>query len=136
MMMVSDHDDLIEHLRGIRKVVINTVHGGFSLSHEAILLYHRYSGTKIYWRDLEPSSSWSPRIYHLDPECTDQYSWSDHDLVRDDPVLVRVVEEMGGEAAGSQHAHLKVVRIPADVDWIVQEYDGLEWIAERHRTWQ
>jgi hypothetical protein len=29
-----------------------------------------------------------------------------------------------------------VVRIPADVDWVLQEYDGLEWIAERHRTWE
>ena len=134
-MTISDYE-LIEHLRGVRHVVINQCHGGFSLSHEAILLYHRYSGTQIYWRDLEPSSSWSPRIYHLDPECTDQYYWSDTDILRDDPVLVRVVEELGGEVAGSQHAHLKVVRIPADVDWIVQEYDGLEWIAERHRTWE
>jgi hypothetical protein len=133
---MNKHDELLENLRGIRKIVINKVHGGFGLSHEAVLRYHDLSGTPIYWRDLEPSSSWSPRIYHLDPECTDQYYWSDTDILRDDPVLVRVVEELGGEAAGSQHAHLKVVRIPADVDWVVQEYDGLEWIAERHRTWQ
>jgi hypothetical protein len=134
-MTVSDHDDLIEHLRGIRKVVINACHGGFSLSHDAILLYHRYSGTQIYWRDLEPSSSWSPRMYHLDPECTDALTWSDHDLLRDDPVLVRVVEELGGDAAGSAVAVLKVVRIPANVSWIIQDYDGLEWVAERHQTW-
>ena len=75
-------------------------------------------------------------MYYLDPECTDQYYWSDTDIARDDPVLVRVVEELGGENAGSLHADLKVVRIPADVDWIIQEYDGMEWIAERHRTWQ
>ena len=134
-MTVSDHDDLIEHLRGIRKIVINACHGGFGLSHDAILLYHRYSGTPIYWRDLEPSSSWSPRMYHLDPECTDQYSWSETNLLRDDPVLVRVVEELGGEEAGSAVAVLKVVRIPANVSWCIQEYDGQEWVAERHRTW-
>ena len=133
---MNKHNELLENLRGIRKIVINKVHGGFGLSHEAILRYHELSGTKIYWQTMEPSSSWSPRIYYLDPECTDANYWSDTDILRDDPVLVRVVEEMGGEAAGSQHAHLKVVRIPADVDWIVQEYDGLEWIAERHRTWQ
>lgn len=134
-MTVSDHDDLIEHLRGIRKVVINACHGGFSLSHEAILLYHRYSGTQIYWRDLEPSSSWSPRMYCLDAECTDAHLWSDQDILRDDPVLVRVVEELGGDAAGGAAADLKVVRIPANVSWIIQDYDGLEWVAERHRTW-
>jgi hypothetical protein len=114
-MTISD-DELIEHLRGIRKVVINACHGGFSLSHAAILLYHRYTGTPIYWRDLEPSSSWSPRMYYLNAECTDSQSWSETDLLRDDPVL-------------------KVVRVPADVDWCIQEYDGQEWVAEVHRTW-
>ena len=134
-MIVSDHDDLIEHLRGIRKVVINTVHGGFSLSHDAILLYHRYTGTKIYWRDIKPSSSWSPRMYYLDSECTDPCSWSEADLLRDDPVLTRVVEELGGEEAGGTAAVLKVVRVPADVNWCIQEYDGQEWVAEQHRIW-
>ena len=74
-------------------------------------------------------------MYYLDAECTDSYSWSETDLLRDDPVLVRVVEELGGHAAGGQAADLKVVTIPADVDWIVQDYDGLEWVAEVHRTW-
>ena len=74
-------------------------------------------------------------MYHLDPECTDQYSWSETNLLRDDPVLVRVVEELGGEEAGSAVAVLKVVRIPANVSWIIQDYDGQEWVAERHRTW-
>jgi hypothetical protein len=133
-MTISD-DELLQHLRGVRHVVINACHGGFSLSHDAILLYHRYAGTQIYWRDLEPSSSWSPRIYHLDPECTDQHCWSDQDLVRDDPVLVRVVRELGGDAAGGPAAMLKVVKVPADVSWIVQDYDGMEWVAEVHRTW-
>lgn len=133
---MNKHDELLENLRGIRKIVINKVHGGFGLSHEAILRYHELSGTKIYWRALEPSSSWSPKLYYLDPECTDANHWSHRDILRDDPVLVRVVEEMGGDVAGDVHSHLKVVRIPADVDWIVQEYDGMEWIAERHRTWQ
>jgi len=27
------------------------------------------------------------------------------------------------------------VEVPDDVDWYVEEYDGLEHIAERHRTW-
>ena len=48
---------------------------------------------------------------------------------------MRVVEELGGDAAGSAVAVLKVVRIPANVSWIIQDYDGLEWVAERHQTW-
>lgn len=56
------------------------------------------------------------------------------DKRRDHPLLVRVVEEMG-EAAESRHAELKVVEIPADIAWHIEEYDGIEHIAEDHRTW-
>jgi hypothetical protein len=28
-----------------------------------------------------------------------------------------------------------VVEIPDDVNWQVEEYDGMEHIAEKHRTW-
>jgi hypothetical protein len=33
------------------------------------------------------------------------------------------------------HAELKVVDVPDDVDWEIGEYDGTEWVAEKHRTW-
>lgn len=29
----------------------------------------------------------------------------------------------------------KVVEIPSDVDWTIEEYDGSETIVEKHRTW-
>ena len=35
MAEVTDHEELIAHLRGIRKIVINTDYGGFGLSHQA-----------------------------------------------------------------------------------------------------
>jgi hypothetical protein len=53
---------------------------------------------------------------------------------RDDPLLVQVVEELGAAASGSC-ADLKVVEVPDGVDWTIDEYDGNEWVAERHRTW-
>jgi hypothetical protein len=61
--------------------------------------------------------------------------WYDKDINRDDPVLVALVKELGKAAAG-EHARLKVVRIPANVDWQIDDYDGKEWISERHRTWE
>jgi hypothetical protein len=45
-----------------------------------------------------------------------------------------VVLELG-EAANGRCAELKVVEIPDDVEWQIEEYDGLEWVAEKHRTW-
>ena len=56
------------------------------------------------------------------------------DIARDDPLLIKVIRELG-PAADGLHAELKIVEIPADVEWQIGEYDGNEWVAEKHRTW-
>lgn len=53
---------------------------------------------------------------------------------RDDPDLIKVVEELGVKANGS-HAELEIVKIPDDVDWVIGEYDGMETVEEKHRSW-
>ena len=53
---------------------------------------------------------------------------------RADPTLVEVVKDLKSKANG-KCATLKIVNIPKGVEWVVEEYDGLEWIAETHRTW-
>ena len=64
----------------------------------------------------------------------EQYVVSSREVKRSDPNLLRVIEEMGDKANGAC-ATLKVVEIPDDVDYVIEEYDGNEWVAERHRTW-
>ena len=91
------------------KVVINACHGGFGLSDEAMAEFKTRKGI------------------------VDKDFW-EYDIARDDPVLVQLVEEMG-EAVDGRYSELKVVDIPDDVEWTVKEYDGLEWVAEVHRTW-
>lgn len=59
----------------------------------------------------------------------------ENDLPRDKPELVAVVERLGSRA-GNSFAELKVVEIPDDVEWEIAEYDGMEWVAEKHRTWR
>jgi hypothetical protein len=44
------------------------------------------------------------------------------------------VQELG-EKANDRFSKLKIVEIPDDVQWEIQEYDGWEHIAENHRTW-
>ena len=89
------------------KIVINTCHGGFNLSDKALELYNELSGKSLL------------------------YCW---DIERNDPHLVQVVESLG-ETAGGRHSDLRVVDIPEGVDWQLEEYDGKEWVAEKHRTW-
>lgn len=91
------------------KVVINRCHGGFGLSEKAETLYKERKGI-------------------VDP------NWYYWDIPRDDPVLVNIIEELGADAGG-RYSELAIVDIPNDVEWQVDEYDGLEWVAEKHRTW-
>jgi hypothetical protein len=89
------------------KIVINACYGGFGLSKEALALFNERAGTVIsYERDIE----------------------------RNNPILVEIVEQLGESAHGG-FAELKVVEIPDDVQWQIEEYDGNEWVAEKHRTW-
>ena len=59
------------------------------------------------------------------------YPW---DIERTDPNLIKVVENLGEEANGPS-SRLKVVEIPDDVDWYIEDYDGVETIHEKHRIW-
>jgi hypothetical protein len=103
--MTSNEDNMMQ----TRKVVINTCFGGFGLSDLATVAIAERKRIKV--DDL-----------HV------------YDLARDDYDLVAVVEGLG-EKANDTYSALKVVEIPADVQWDIAEYDGLEHIAERHRTW-
>jgi hypothetical protein len=105
-----DKQKLIEEIRGIRRVVINSCYGGFSLSEDALDKYKALAGI-------------------------DDSNFFEYDIARDDPYLIKIVREMG-ELANGPCADLKIVEIPADVNWIIQEYDGIEWIAEEHRIWR
>jgi hypothetical protein len=90
------------------KVVINRCYGGFGLSKKAEAKYLALTGKEEIW---------------------------EYELERNDPVLIQIVEELGDTANG-KYAELKIVEIPDDVEWTIQEYDGIEWVAEVHRTWQ
>jgi hypothetical protein len=114
------------------KLVINTCYGGFGLSDEGWKLYAKYKNYYTRYIIDEYGRDW----IEVCPDNTFNdlaliRSW---DLVRNDKDLVRVVEELG-IAAGDNYAELKVIEIPDDVVWELNEYDGREWIAETHRRW-
>lgn len=138
------------------KVVINACYGGFGLSREACERYWELKGVAVW---VEPGtfdgqfSYWlrppedrltlkeGAAFYEMDMDerkaYNEEYSnqtWYDRDVARDDPVLIQVVEELG-EKANNRFSELKIVEIPDDVEWEIAEYDGNEWVAEKHRTW-
>ena len=45
-----------------------------------------------------------------------------------------MIEELG-ELANGRCAELRIVEIPDDVEWEINEYDGMETVDECHRKW-
>ena len=50
-------------------------------------------------------------------------------------MLIRAIEALETKANGFC-AELSIVKIPTDIEYTVEDYDGLEHIAEVHRTWR
>lgn len=139
------------------KVVINKCHGGFGLSHEAVMRYFEIKGITVY--PEQTNDHWNFWTYWLVKpedrmeikEGEDFYQMSmedraaynkahseqtvyEREIERHDPALVQAVEELGNKASG-EFAKLSVVEIPDNIDYEISEYDGYEHIAERHKTW-
>jgi hypothetical protein len=99
-----------------RQIVINKCYGGYNLSEQVISLYRAST----------------PHIPKTD-------SWfANYDIRRDDPELIRIITEVGLKVSGGSFSNLKIIEIPDDIPedgWEIQEYDGIEWVAEKHRTW-
>jgi len=105
------------------KIVINTCYGGFGLSDSAMkrLIELGYTGlTEV--EDAE-AKRYGVNYYGVNA------------IERTDPLLVQVVEELG-EKADTRFSSLKVIEIPDDVKYRIEEYDGVEWIAEDCREWR
>lgn len=89
------------------KVVINSCFGGFGLSDAALARYNELSQQSL-------------KHYSKIP--------------RNDTNLVQVVEELG-KKADTPYSELNIVDIPDDVKWDIHDYDGMEHVYEKHRTW-
>ena len=49
--------------------------------------------------------------------------------------LIKVIEEIGIGAASGTHADIRIAEVPDDVEWEIDEYDGIETVREKHRSW-
>lgn len=137
------------------KLVVNRCFGGFGLSDKAIEMVmkrkglgcFRYEQTKYKYQHGidEYTRCDTPNVSILAIYSTEDLGkkinkfpkesyWYHRDLKRDDADLIAVVEELGKEA-NSWASELEVVEIPDDVEWEIDEYDGIETIHEVHRSW-
>jgi hypothetical protein len=149
---------------GTKKVVINSCHGGFSLSEACIFKLAEIKGFTLYpeYPDGVPKAMWST-TYWIVPESNPhrrfasviQKNWkeaSSDDKVksnkicidltiasrptnREDPDLIKAIESLGSEVASGCFADLKIVEIPDNITYLIEENGGKETIHEAHRIW-
>jgi hypothetical protein len=117
------------------KVVINCCFGGFGISDEAFEKLLERKG--IAFDKVENESKLMGASYYNEGHSGDddhyicQYDYYND---RSDADLIAIIEEMG-ESANSWASELSIVEIPDDVKWHIHDYDGMEHVAENHRTW-
>lgn len=101
------------------KLVINSCYGGFSVSKECAKFMAKL-GSQAAKNALK----------------TEKKHWYGFfaEENRADPALVNAVEKLGKKASG-ELAELVIVEIPDGVDWVIDDYDGIESVHERHRVW-
>jgi len=139
------------------EIVLNTCYGGFGLSKRAIKRYFELIEKECYFyitdytinsyridtdMDVECglcthiATKYLGKVLNMDDgrrELNNNY-FSEYSIIRTDPLLIKVIKELG-EASNGRNAKLKIIEIPDDVEWEIEEYDGIEHIAEYHRTW-
>lgn len=100
------------------KIVINECYGGFSVSR---LVYAelgiKYDG--FGYIDNED----------LGIKNNNNYAY------RADKRLIKAIEKIGLEESSGKLSELRIVEIPNGIKWEIDEYDGMETIHEKHRSW-
>ena len=120
------------------KIVINRCWGGFGISDSAIEALLNRKG--IAWEKtpskyhLGNAEYWAKGFSGVPEYQLDTYEWWLLTEKRSDPDLVAVVEQLGEKADGFS-AELKIVDIPDGISWEIQDYDGMERVVEKHRSW-
>ena len=91
------------------KIAINTCFGRFSLSKEA----YDYLGLKWDNYGMEYNNS------------------EDRNNIK----LIEVIEKLGKLASGKD-ADIKIIEIPDNIEYYIDDCDGIESIHEKHRIWR
>ncbi len=82
----------------------------------------------MFWNEEKVSSLF--RHYYTNAYLNDENYFSPYDIYqdRDDPFLIRVIEEMGEKSWGAC-AELEIIELPIGTLYVIDEYDGYESIT-------
>ena len=137
----------------MKKVILNKCFGGFGVSKEAYELYAKKKGidvfhytqknlkNEIYTYATDDNRSFDfyfmkdfgDNVY-ISNEDFKKYFLNLDENFREDKTLIEVVEELG-EKANTFYSNLKIVEIPDDLDYVIDNYDGIETLHQKVQEW-
>jgi len=140
----------------MKKVVINKCYGGFEISFKALkiliemkspivekITLKKYFGSlgipNFDSNEYISLGKYKYQKYYLNNLFDKKHAYTlftkyEFEGLREHPDLIKVVEKLG-DGANGRFSELKIVEIPDDVDYEIEDYDGLESIHEKHRVW-
>ena len=130
----------------MREIILNKCYGGFDVSYEAYKLYAHKKGLDLYrykssFKDIKHiiynkakddedlfvsyfTKDFGDNV-EISNEDYEKYLLNIREDKREDPILIEVIKELGEKASG-RFGNLKIVKIPNDADFVLEEYDGIE----------
>lgn len=137
----------------MKKVILNKCFGGFGLSKEAYELYAKKKGISVFHYiqenlkkeiytyatddnrtfDFYFTKDFGDNVYISDEDFKEYFLNLDEKF-REDKTLIEVVEELG-EKANAFYSNLKIVEIPDDLDYVIDNYDGIETLHQKVKEW-
>lgn len=128
----------------MRKIILNKCYGGFELSRKAYELYAKKKGLELYTYTNTIENNKCKYKYsdgsdffmiyftkdfgnnvEISKEDYEKYVLYLSETAREDKTLIEVVEELGKKASG-RCGELKIVKIPDNAFFIIDNYDGIE----------
>ena len=109
------------------KIVLNKCYGGFQLSDKAILWLEENKGWKLDKEFVKLSSSWALSNRTL-------MAKADTEELRINLDVIECVEILK-EESHTRLSELRVVEIPDNANWEIDEYDGIERVREVSEVW-
>ena len=131
------------------KIVINNCYGGFGLSQKALRKLAERGFLITINKNREPVNVDAPLTVSYCEEVVGWWLWKtkrswyelglnyhvvDTIKFRINPKLIEVVEELGGDV-DTLYSDLKIIKIPDDEDVQIADYDGKEWVEQKHKGW-
>lgn len=131
------------------KIAINRCYGEFSLSPQALKYWMKLKNKPCYFfvysykeKKYKPikikkfnPSNWTAYTVKNPKNMGDEINYIDkYSIDRTDNELIQTIDKLGDKANGDS-AKLKVIEIPDDIEWEIDNHDGIEMVREKTRCW-